>query len=227
MITPAFLQFLYELSQNNNRDWFEKNKKRYEKDVKIPFEQLVGNVIQRFQSSFEPGFNLLPKNCIFRIYRDTRFSKDKTPYKTHVSANFTGSVAKTSEQIAYPGYYMQVEFGSMMLGGGAYFLDKEPLQRVRAAIAAAPSDFRALADDPNFKKYFPDGLIGEKNKILPPDLKAAAETEPMLYMKQFYYMQTLDPETLLRPDAVDVIMAHYEAGHALNKFFRKVGFGQD
>ena len=224
MITSDFLQFLYELSQNNNRDWFEKNKPRYEKQVKKPFEQLVGTLIQRFQTSFEPEFNLLPKQCIFRIYRDTRFSKDKTPYKNHVSASFEGVAGKTAEKISYPGYYLQIGFGSLMLGGGAYQLEKEPLHKIRAAIAASPSDFRELADEPTFKKYFPEGLRGEKNKILPPEFKAAAASEPMLYMKQFYFMTELDPETLLKPDAVDIIMAHFEAAHALNAFFRKTGF---
>jgi uncharacterized protein (TIGR02453 family) len=221
MITPEFLQFLYELSQNNNRDWFEKNKPRYEKQVKKPFEQLVSTLIQRFQSSFEPTFNLLPKHCIFRIYRDTRFSKDKTPYKNHVSASFAPAASKMSDTIAYPGYYFQIEFGRLMIGGGAYQLDKEPLHRVRAAIAASPSAFRELADDPHFREYYPEGLLGEKNKILPPEFKELAATEPMLYMKQFYFMAELDPEILLTPEAVDVIMAHFQAGHKLNDFFRK------
>lgn len=224
MLTPDFLQFLYELSQNNNRDWFEKNKPRYETQVKKPFEVFVGNLIQRFQTSFEPDFQMLPKHCIFRIYRDTRFSKDKTPYKNHVSASFAPGHGKLSEQASIPGYYMQVGFGSLMLGGGAYQLEKEPLHQIRTAIAASPSDFRALADAPDFKKYYPDGLLGEKNKILPPEFKAVAVDEPMIYMKQFYFMTELDPETLLQPDAVDVIMAHFEAGHALNVFFRKTAY---
>jgi len=88
MLQSDFLQFLYELSQNNNREWFEKNKKRYEVTVKKPFEELVGELIDRLRI-IEPDFQIQAKDCIHRIYRDTRFSADKTPYKSHVSAVFT------------------------------------------------------------------------------------------------------------------------------------------
>jgi uncharacterized protein (TIGR02453 family) len=224
MRTPDFLNFLYELSQNNNRDWFEKNKKRYETVVKKPFEDLVGDIIREVQT-FENEWNVLPKNCIFRLHRDTRFSKDKQPYKNHVSASFAHMARRSADQMGYPGYYLQVEAGSLMLGGGAYMPEKEPLQGIRTAIAQAPEAFRAVVDGAAFRAKFPDGLIGERNKILPPELKAAAAVEPQIFQKQFYFWAELDPEIVLRPDCAQVVGEYFRAAYEVNEFLRRaMGF---
>jgi uncharacterized protein (TIGR02453 family) len=215
MLQPDFLQFLYDLSQNNNKDWFEKNKKRYEGAVKKPFESLVGEVIERIRS-FEPTFQIQPKDCLFRIYRDTRFSADKTPYKTHVSAVFT---PRGRQSLHFPGYYLQIEFGNLMLGGGAYFLEKEPLTKMRKAIAQDPGAFRALLNDPVFSSKYGE-LKGEKNKVLPPEFKEAAKTEPLIAHKEFYFMADIDPERCLQAGLSDFIADYFKAGKPLNDYFR-------
>jgi len=216
MLNKEFLQFLYELSQNNNRDWFEKNKKRYEVSVKKPFEALVGEVINGFKK-FEPSFQIQPKDCIHRIYRDTRFSSDKTPYKTHVSAVFTPKGRQTME---HPGYYLQIEFGSLTLGGGAYFLDKEPLTKVRTAIVQDTEAFRSLVFEKNFSEKYGE-IKGEKNKVLPAEFKEVAKKEPFLANKQFYFMAEIDSENCLRPDFPDFVMDYFRAGKDLNEYLRK------
>lgn len=216
MLNEAFLQFLYELSQNNNREWFESNKKRFETVVKKPFEATVEAVIERLRA-FEPDFTATPRDCIFRIYRDTRFSKDKTPYKTHVGAILTSRGRKNMEQ---PGYYLHIEFGNLMMGGGAYFLEKEPLRRVRTAIAQNPEAFKALVFDKNFVEKFGE-LKGEKNKVLPPEFKAAAQAEPLLANKQFYFMAETDPAHAIGHDFPDFAADYFRAGKALNDFFRR------
>lgn len=215
MLNNDFLQFLYELSQNNNRDWFEKNKKRYESSVKKPFEETVGAVLERIRS-FEPGFTATPKDCIFRIYRDTRFSADKTPYKTHVGAVLTSQGRKNMDQ---PGYYLHIEFGNLMLGGGAYFLNKEPLRKVRTAIMQDSGTFRDLVGNKEFIEKFSE-IKGEKNKVMPPEFKEAVKSEPMLAHKQFYFMAEIDPENVLRPDFPDFAASYFKAGKPLNDFFR-------
>jgi len=216
MLTSDVLQFLYELSQNNNREWFTANKKRFEKTVKKPFEEFVEALIGQIKK-FEPGFQPIPKESIFRIYRDTRFSTDKNPYKTHISAVFTSQGRKTMHE---PGYYFQVSYGSLSLGGGAYFLEKEPLAKVRQAIVNDLKTFQQLSQAPEFVAKFGE-LKGEKNKILPPEIKAAAKAEPLLYNKQFYFMTELDPEIVTRPDAVETVARFFQAGKPLNDFFRK------
>ena len=216
MLTSDFLQFLHELSQNNNRDWFTKNKRRFESTVKKPFEMFVAALIERIKD-FEPGFQTTVKDSIFRLHRDTRFSNDKTPYKTHMSAVFTSQGRKTMDE---PGYYLQVSFGSLSLGGGAYFLEKEPLTNVRQAIADNPEAFRKLIEAPAFIDKFGE-IKGEKNKILPAEFKQAAVAEPFLFNKQFYFMSDLDPELAIGSDAVGRIAGYFEAGKPVNDFFRK------
>ncbi|MCB0532298.1 MAG: DUF2461 domain-containing protein [Lewinellaceae bacterium] len=216
MLNSDSLQFLYDLSQNNNREWFTENKKRYEKTTKKPFEAFVSALIDRIKK-FEPAFQTTAKDSIFRIYRDTRFSSDKTPYKTHLSAVFTSHGRKTMQE---PGYYFQISFGSLSIGGGAYFLEKEQLAKVRQAIAKNPKAFRKLIEAAAFTEKFGE-IKGEKNKILPAEIKQVAVAEPLLFNKQFYYMTEIDPEIVLQPDAIEAVAAYFEAGKPLNDFFRK------
>lgn len=221
MLQENLLQFLYELSQNNNRDWFEKNKKRYESEVKKPFEATVAALIGRIRQ-FDPAFGeLQPKDCIFRIYRDTRFSADKTPYKTHLGASFSPKGKRTAEDMANPGYYLHIEFGNLMLGGGAYAVDKTYLQHIRSAIVQDSEQFRSLIEAPEFAGKFGE-IRGEKNKVMPPEFKEAAKKEPLLLNKQFYYMAELDPENVLRADFVDFVADYFKAGKALNDYLRSV-----
>lgn len=220
MLTAASLQFLYDLSQNNNRDWFDKNKKRYEKELKQPFEATVAAVIQTLAQE-EPAYApLTPKDCIFRIYRDTRFSKDKSPYKTNVAAAFTPKNRhKASDAISFPGYYLHLEYGNLMLGGGAYMIDKAPLQSIREAIAADPEHFTQLVTAPDFVEKY-GSIRGEANKVLPPEFKTLAKQVPLIAHKQFYFMSEMDPETVLRPDFPAFAADYFRAGRALNEFLR-------
>ena len=118
-----------------------------------------------------------------------------------------------------PGYYLHIEYGNLMLGGGAYFLEKEPLERVRSAIALAPQTFRSLIEAPDFVQKFGE-IKGEANKVLPPAFKEAARAEPLIANKQFYFMAETDPEMVLRPDFPDVALDYFRAGHALNQYLR-------
>ena len=221
MLTTDFLQYFYELSQNNNKDWFERNKPRYEATVKKPFEATVAGVIQRI-GAFDPAYApLTPKDCIFRIYRDVRFSADKTPYKTHVSASFSLRNKKLAVSADYSGYYLQIGFGNLLIGGGAYALDKPALQKVRTAILQDPTTFRALLAEPDFVAKYGE-LQGERNKVMPPEFKEAVKQEPLLAMKQFYFMAEMDPEAILRPDFPDFVADYFRAGQGVNDWLRGV-----
>ena len=221
MLTTDFLQYFYELSQNNNKDWFERNKPRYEATVKKPFEATVAGVIQRI-GAFDPAYApLTPKDCIFRIYRDVRFSADKTPYKTHVSASFSLKNKKLAVSADYSGYYLQIGFGNLLIGGGAYALDKPALQKVRTAILQDPTTFRALLAEPDFVAKYGE-LQGERNKVMPPEFKEAVKQEPLLAMKQFYFMAEMDPEVILRPDFPDFVADYFRAGQGVNDWLRGV-----
>ncbi len=213
MLTQLSLGFLKDLSKNNNRDWFHDNKKRYEKELKKPFEGMIGAIIQEVQK-VDPTVVVTPKQAIFRIYRDTRFSKDKSPYKTHVSAVIAPGGTKQKE---YPGMYIHVEPGMLMLGGGAYFLDTQSLYQVRQFITLNVKRFENIISNPEFVEKF-ETLKGEKNKRLPKEFMEAAETQPLLYNKQFYYMAELDPKNVLREDFVPFVMEYYHAAKPFNDF---------
>lgn len=214
MLTQKSLDFLKDLAKNNNRDWFQANKARYEADLKKPFENFIGQIIREIQKE-DPQITIEPKKAIFRINRDTRFSKDKSPYKTNVGAIIAPGGTKGKE---LPGLYIHVEAGAMMIGGGAYFLDKEPLYQVRQYIMMNPQRFNDIINNPDFKAHFENGILGEKNKKIPIEFQETAVNQPLLYNKQFYVMAEFDPKNVLRDNAVDFVMTHYHAEKPLNNF---------
>lgn len=214
MLTQKALDFLRDLSKNNNRDWFQENKARYEADLKKPFETFIGQIIQEIQK-VDQQIIIEPKKAIFRINRDTRFSKDKSPYKTNVGAIISRAGTKVKE---LPGFYIHLEQGTFMLGGGAYFLEKEPLYQVRQHIMLNPQRFKDIINHPNFKNKFDEGIQGEKNKKLPAEFQQASENQPLLYNKQFYVMAELDPKTILQDDIITQVMEHYTVIKPFNDF---------
>ncbi len=213
MLTQKSLDFLQDLIHNNSRDWFHAQKLRYEQDLKKPFEAFVGSVIDRIQE-VDDSFILLPRQAIFRINRDTRFSKDKSPYKTHVAAIICPGGTKNK---VYPGFYMHLEPSKLMLGGGAYFLEAEPLYRVRQFISLHSERFRALIQAPDFVQKY-GSLQGEQNKRLQPEFTDAAKTQPLLFNKQFYYMAELSSEVALGSDALSTVFSYYQTAKGLNDF---------
>lgn len=215
MITPETLKYLAELAENNNKDWFDKNKTRYETHVKKPFEEVVGQFIAALETVEGPWF-LTPKDCIHRIYRDVRFSNDKTPYKNHLGAIFTKGGKKN---MAFPGYYLHIEAGRVQFGGGAYFLEKEPLHALRTHILRNPSEFSAIVNDPVFVEKL-GGVLGEKNARIDVEFREAATGQPLLFNKQFYFMSDNAPENALGAGFVPFLMEKVQAARPFNEFCR-------
>ncbi|MFN4079315.1 MAG: DUF2461 domain-containing protein [Saprospiraceae bacterium] len=217
MLTPESLQFLYDLSQNNNRDWFAANKSRYEAVLKKPFERMLEALIDEVLTFDAEIGRPAARDCVYRIYRDTRFSADKTPYKTHISASITPGGRKTGMD-SFPGYYIHLAYGALMLGGGAYMIDKPQLAQLRRAIAQDPQALQSILAAPDFKEHYGE-LRGEKNKILPPDFKGLQI--PELYYKQFYFLRESDPEEALDPNFPKMAAQILRAGKDLNVFLRR------
>lgn len=213
MIDQKALDFLKDLRKNNNRDWFHANKKRYEADLKKPFATLVTSLIE-IVKEIDPLTEIQAKDAIFRINRDTRFSKDKTPYKTHVGAIISRFGRKQKE---FPGYYVHIEAGRLMLGGGAYFLPTDLLRKVREHIIAHPDTFESIIQEKDFVEKY-ESIQGSKNKRLPKEMQAAAEQQPLIYNKQFYYMTELPPKIAISSDFIDFCRLYFEAGAQLNQF---------
>jgi uncharacterized protein (TIGR02453 family) len=184
------LKFLRQLKRNNNRPWFLEHKDVYEDKVKAPMFDLVvtlGNAIQ----NLAPELIVDPKRSIYRIYRDIRFSADKRPYKTHVSAYFAPrGIPKGSGA----GLYFHIEPKEVLAAGGVYMPDSAALRAIRQHIAAHSEDLRAILNQKNFKKLF-GSLEGERLKRPPLGFPADHPAIDLLRYKQFYVAAT-DPPAL-------------------------------
>lgn len=211
--TRDFLTFFDALKQNNTREWFHENKKLYETAVKEPFAELVEDLIYRI-SGEEPGFDVEPKDAIFRINRDVRFSKNKEPYKTHVAANISPAGRKSD---AGPGFYIHFSSDEAYVGGGIYMPGKELLDTIRQTIAADPEALDVVLGEKNFREKYGE-LLGEKNKVLPSGYKAVVARQPLIANKQFYYMADLKPDFILADDLPEQLMEYYHAGRGMNEY---------
>ncbi len=210
----AFISFFNELKLNNDRDWFNANKKRYEKDVKVPFYHFVDDLISRV-NALDPEIILEPKDAIFRIHRDIRFSKDKTPYKTQTSALITRGGRKNMTD---PGLYIQFGADDARIYSGLYMLEKNDLLNVRRHIAAFPEELDTLRKEKNFVRLFGE-IRGDKNKVLPAEFKLEVEKQPLIANKNFYYFAKYEPEFILKDDLVDIVIDHLKIVQPLNRYF--------
>jgi len=179
---PEGIKFLKHLKQNNNREWFEKHKEEFLSSVKEPMQSFIV-ALQNYFSGFAPEFDLNPGRSIFRIYRDVRFSPDKTPYKTHIAAHFV--LRGKPKGFVGSGYYIEVNTEEIYIGGGIYIPDSDQLKKIRKAIAGRGKEFLSIVDNRNFKKTF-SPFNWDKLKRPP---KGYDENHPMaewLKYKQFF-----------------------------------------
>ncbi|QYK54281.1 MAG: DUF2461 domain-containing protein [Fimbriimonadaceae bacterium] len=211
--TDDAIQFFAELELNNNKEWFEANKKRYENSVKKPAEAFAAEMISRMKE-LDPAIDVEPKKCVFRIYRDTRFSKDKTPYKTNFGVSIS-SGGKTD--FATPGLYFHGDAKSMGVATGCYHLEPAQLAAMRRHIIENRKEFNKLLKNKDFATKFGE-IRGEKNKVLPAEFKDAAVENPYVFNKQFYMWSEHGSETLLRDDLPDFVMDHIRTAWPMNEF---------
>ncbi len=159
MGNEKIFSFLKALKKNNNREWFEKNKNKY-LDAKAEFEFLIHDVIKGI-SKFDKriGADMEAKDCVFRIYKDVRFSKDKTPYKTH----FGASISPGGRKSHVAGYYFHMQPGSVFLAGGNWQPEPAQLQAIRQEIDYNGGKLTGIINSKTFKKYF--GSLSEEDKL--------------------------------------------------------------
>jgi len=209
-----FQNFFSELEKNNNKDWFDKNRKRYEKSVKIPFTKFIDELIGLINED-DPEVRIQAKEAIFRINRDVRFSKDKSPYKTHMSAIISHGGRKDK---SVPGIYVQLDHKEIRFYGGAHMVDKDQLYKIRKAIANDLQKFQKLIDDPVFKMKF-GKIHGEQNKRIPEEFQTAYKVQPLIANKNYYYYAILDRKYITKNKLPGVIMDYYFVAKSLKNFF--------
>ena len=184
--------------------------------MKKPFEVFVTDLIAVIKKH-DPEMDITYKDAIFRINRDIRFSKDKQPYKLNRSAIVS---SKGKKDKAFPGLYFEMGPEHFRIYGGVYAPDKEQLYAIRETIAKNPQVLDELLKAPDFVAAYGE-VLGEQNKVLPAEFKAAAVDQPLIYNKQFYWYKTFDAEQILEDDLMILTESYYLANKKIMDYFAK------
>jgi uncharacterized protein (TIGR02453 family) len=218
-ITQSTLDFLNELKENNSREWFNANKNLFEK-AKKEIEDFVDALIPMI-ARVDPSIgHHTAKECVFRIYRDVRFSNDKSPYKTHFGAYISAATSK-SDIHSYAGYYFHIEpSGESMLAGGAYMPQGPWLKGIRKEISYNSEEFKRILNNKSFRQIFGE-LEGEKLKKTPRDYPADHPEIELLKLKSFLAVHKCTDNEVVSPDflehSVEVFKTLYPLNHFLNE----------
>ncbi len=219
MIEQTSLNFLTDLKNNNSKEWFEQNRVLYEayKDDIIQFtEQLLLEL-----SKIDPAIsnaNLIPKKCLTRVNRDLRFSKDKTPYKNYILIVFN----KNAPHGNTAGYFLHIEPGNCMVGGGVWQTTPEYLKKIREEISYSFEEINGIITSEQFKKTFPSSIQGQNSKKKFTDFYEKGEpVVELLKMKGFCTKEIISNEVLTNKDAVKNIINYFETTKPLINYLNK------
>ena len=203
---PETLKFLRGLENNNERDWFNARKSVYEQSVKAPMIALVEALGEQVEA-LAPDFETNPSKAVYRIYRDVRFSNDKRPYKTHVSALFRH---KKLPKHAGAGFYFHFSPKELFVGGGVYMPGSKELLAIRKRISADPDELRKILKAAAFKRAFGE-IQGEKLKRIPQGFSPDDPAADLLVHKQFLASDQLDPKLVESPKLQPELLKRFKA----------------
>jgi uncharacterized protein (TIGR02453 family) len=212
---PQTLDFLFDLSQNNSRDWFTENKHRYEDYIVAPALDFIDVIGERMPKISE-HITCIPKRVggsLFRIYRDVRFAHDKRPYKTNIGIHFRHEQARNAHA---PGYYLHIGVDECFIGGGMWRPDATALHRIRTRIVEKPEQWNKLLRSTNFRKNFELG--GESLKRPPKGFPTEHKFLDYLKRKDFIALSTFDHGLILDPDIVEYSLERYRTAGLLMQF---------
>ena len=198
---PALFEFLAELSMNNNREWFQTNKVRYERDVRNPLLQFVADFGERLRA-ISPHMVADPRptgGSMFRIYRDVRFSKDKSPYKTNAGAHFRHEVGR---EVHGPGFYLHLQPGMSFGGAGIWMPNSATLGKIRGAIVENPGRWERIVGDEAFESRF--NLEGDSLKRAPRGIDPDHPLIEYLKLKSFAAGTSFDEDDVISPGFIDI-----------------------
>ncbi len=215
---PGTVKFLKELEANNNREWFAEHKSRYESDVLDVALEFI-QAMQAPLGEFAPRFVALPTRVggsLMRVYRDTRFSKNKLPYKTNIGIQFRHEDAR---DVHAPGYYVHIEPDDVFLGAGMWRPASEPLRMIRERIAAKPAEWKRAVGDTGFRRHF--RLEGESLTRPPRGFDKAHECIEDLKRKSFIAVKPLDPAAVGSPRFKRRVETAFRAADPLMRFLCK------
>ena len=199
VITKEAFEFLDALKQNNNREWFTENKNRFKK---------IESEIKQFYESLKEAMekhDTIERLKMFRIYRDVRFSKDKTPYKTH----FAGSLSRAGAELR-GGYYLRLTPGESFIAAGFWEPNKEDLLRIRKELEMDASEFKAIINDVAFRQIWGD-LVGEGVKTAPKGFDKAHPDIDLIRKKQFIFVRNFTDKQVLAEDFMQEVDRSFQA----------------
>lgn len=219
MISPSTISFLKALKKNNNKPWFDSNREKY-LEAKNNFEEFVSSLLSKMILFDEDMKELISKNCTFRINRDIRFSKNKTPYKINLSASFN----KAGKKSIYAGYYFHLQpGGNSFVGGGLWRPEPIELKKLRQEIDYCFPEFKKIIDSTSFKKHY-GGLEKDDNQMLVNVPKGYEKDNPaadFLRMKSFVGTKNIADIDLTSPTFADKVIQSYKALLPLIKFINR------
>jgi uncharacterized protein (TIGR02453 family) len=213
-ITKETMQFLKDLRTNNNREWFTKNKDRYisANENFIQFVQVVIDTVRSFDSSVK---GLDARNCVYRIYRDIRFSKDKSPYKTYLEATLMGK----DKSCGIAGYHLHLEPGNTILAGGVHMSDAKQIRAIREEISGNWRAFLKIIQDEEFIHNFT--IVGEKLKNVPQGFEKEDPLADFLKYKELMLHHPVDHNDITSVDFVSYCAGIYRSMVPFNKFVNR------
>ena len=224
--TTDAIQFMADLAQNNDRSWFQPRKAAYERLVKDPLEGLCVALEQRFIAHDLP-LHADPKRSPFRIYRDVRFSRDKSPYKTHLGASFpwVGSGGSQNEVAGAHGNgaYFNFQPGEMYAGGGMWMADKTHLDALRQAIVQDPAAVHQALEDPAFVDWFGGVMTHESFKRVPPGWPKDHPMADMFRWKDVVFGRRLSDADVCSPELPDLLVEGYATAIPVFRFLATLG----
>ena len=216
--TDRTLGFLAELKRNNDREWFTANKSRYETDVLDPALAFIDALYEPL-ARVAPRFTAVPKRTggsLMRVYRDTRFSRDKTPYKTNIGIQFRHELGR---DVHAPGFYVHIESGSAFIGAGMWRPASEPLKAIRERIAARPAEWLRATSDARFRRHFE--LRGETLTRPPRGFDKDHPQVEDIKRKDFIAVRDLDAADVLKTGFPRKVIASIEAAEPFMRFLCK------
>lgn len=216
MLQKTTIDFLKSLKKNNNKPWFDENRKIYEAS-KQDFEIFVQAVISVLSKVNEEYALLKPKDCMFRINRDVRFSKDKSPYKTNFGAGFTIGGKKSN----LAGFYIHIEPGSCFIGGGVWMPDNEMTKKIRQEIDYNFKEFERLIHSKKFKETFGDLSVDNKLVNAPKGYEIDNIAIEYLKLKSFTVSCKIDEKIILTNEFLKEIKQLFTTIHPLLLFLNR------
>jgi len=212
---PETLAFLSELAENNNRDWFQQHKERYEQAVREPALALIRRVGEQLPA-VSPHFCADDRKMggsLMRIYRDTRFGKDKTPYKTNIGIQFRHEAGK---DVHAPGFYVHISTSEVFVGAGTWRPPADALAAIRRYIEEQPQAWRDVCDDPQFSRWF--RLSGDSLKRPPRGFDGSHACIEDLKRKDFIAIADIAPALIEQVDFSAIACDYFRAATPLMQF---------